>query len=232
MKCFCKELAGDGISLSQICFSDLWFFYDLAPDEMEALNKASTRKKYEAGETIFLQEDSADIIFLIKAGRIKLTKVTKDGSKIVLDYRKTGDTIGENLFSEETNYPVSAKCLEPTLICGLKKADFEKLILAYPRISLQIIKNMSQRISKLTNRLGSMASISLEDRLYNVLSNIAAEHGKKTLEGTAILLSLTHEEMGFLIGAHRVSITKTMKALIDSGRLLKSGKTIILPPRI
>ena len=64
---------------------------------------------------MFLQGDPADKMFLIKGGRIKLSKVLEDGSELTLDIRKAGDFVGENMFSEEGEYPVSAYCLEDTL---------------------------------------------------------------------------------------------------------------------
>ncbi len=39
---------------------------------------------------------------------------------------------------------------------------------------------------------------------------------------------LTHEELGFLVGAHRVSITRAMKVLKESGKVVREGKTLIL----
>jgi hypothetical protein len=40
---------------------------------------------------------------------------------------------------------------------------------------------------------------------------------------------LTHEDLGFLTGAHRVSITRAMKALKAAGKIIHQGKQIILP---
>ncbi|MCF8107840.1 MAG: helix-turn-helix domain-containing protein [Desulfohalobiaceae bacterium] len=40
---------------------------------------------------------------------------------------------------------------------------------------------------------------------------------------------LTHEDLGFLVGAHRVSITRAMKELKQSGRIVSQGKTMLLP---
>jgi CRP/FNR family transcriptional regulator, cyclic AMP receptor protein len=43
-------------------------------------------------------------------------------------------------------------------------------------------------------------------------------------------LPFTHEELSFLVGAHRVSITRAMKELKESGKVIQEGKRIILPP--
>jgi CRP-like cAMP-binding protein len=73
------------------------------------------RAKWVKDQALFLQGDPADKMFLIKGGRIKLSKVLEDGSELTLDIRKAGDFVGENMFSEEGEYPVSAYCLEDTL---------------------------------------------------------------------------------------------------------------------
>ena len=43
------------------------------------------------------------------------------------------------------------------------------------------------------------------------------------------LAPLTHEDLSFLTGAHRVSITRAMKALKDAGKIILRDKQLILP---
>jgi CRP/FNR family transcriptional regulator, cyclic AMP receptor protein len=178
---------------------------------------------------LFIQGDPADEMILIKGGRVKLNKVFEDGTEITLDIRKAGDFVGENMLSEEGQYPVGAICLEDTLTCGFSRTQFEKLVLSYPNVGLQIIKNLSERISWLTSHVESLAVTNIEDRLYRVLSGVAKEHGIKSSRGIAIQFPLTHEDLSFLTGAHRVSITRAMKSLKRSGKIIPDGKTLILP---
>lgn len=231
MSCVCEQLAGKEVSLSPICLGQLWMFDQLAPEEQEALMSAAMRKVYEKGEAIFRQGDPADRMFLIKGGRVKLSKVDEDGFETTLDIRKAGDFIGETQFNEDEAgvYPLTAWCMEKTLICGLSQARFEQLILAYPNIGLQVIKNLSRRVAWLTSRVGSMSATNLEERLYRVLVNVAQEHGEPGPRGVAIHFPLTHEELGFLVGAHRVSVTRTLKDLRDTGRVIQEGRSLILP---
>jgi CRP/FNR family transcriptional regulator len=229
MTCLCEQIAGEGIDLSPTCIGQLWVFQNLDPNEIEALVREALKKKSRKGESLFLQGDSADEMFLIKGGRIKLTKVLEDGDELTLDIRKAGDFIGENMFSEESQYPVTAYCLEETLTCGFNKSQFEKLVLQHPNVGLQIIKNLSERISWLTSRVGSLAVTNIEDRLYRVLTSVAKEHGIASPQGMLIQFPLTHEELSFLTGAHRVSITRAMKALKSAGKIIHEDRRLILP---
>ncbi|THB75955.1 MAG: Crp/Fnr family transcriptional regulator [Desulfobacteraceae bacterium] len=229
MSCLCQEIAGPDIELAPVCIGNHWIFQNLAPEDVEALSLEALRKKTAKGDSLFLQGDPADDMFLIKGGRIKLSKVLEDGTEIMLDIRKAGDFVGENMFSEEGVYPVSAICLEDTLTCGFSRKQFEEMVLQHPKVGLQIIKTLSERISNLTDRVGSLAVANIEDRLYRVLSNVAREHGTQSPKGVVIQFPLTHEDLGFLTGAHRVSITRAMKTLKETGKIILEGRHLILP---
>ena len=229
MTCLCKQIAGNDIELSPTCIGNLWIFQDLAPENVQALAKEALRKKMKKGDTVFMQGDSASEVFLIKGGRIKLTKVLEDGTELMLDLRKAGDFVGENMFSEEGEYPVSAVCLEDTLTCGFTRSQFEELVLKNPSVGLQVIKTLSERISWLTTRAGDLAVTNIEERLYKVLCNVAKEHGEPRPEGVMIQFPLTHEDLSFLIGTHRVTVTRAMKALKETGKIIFENKRLIIP---
>jgi len=229
MSCLCQEIAGKDVKLAPTCIGHLWVFQNLEPTEVEALSREALRKKSVTGQALFMQGDPTDEMFLIKGGRVKLSKVLEDGTELTLDIRKAGDFVGENMFSEEGQYPVSAYCLEDTLTCGFSRSQFEELVLKHPKVGLQIIKNLSERITWLTRRVGNLAVTNIEDRLYGVLNNVAKEHGALSPQGIVIQFPLTHEDMSFLTGAHRVSITRAMKALKQAGKIIHEGKRLILP---
>ncbi len=229
MACLCKQMAGDDIELSPTCIGHLWIFQNLDPEEVKALTREALRKKSTTGQALFSQGNPADEMFLIKGGRVKLSKVLEDGTELTLDIRKAGDFVGENMFSEESQYPVSAYCLEDTLTCGFNRSQFEELVLQHPKVGLQIIKNLSERITWLTMRVGSLAVTNIEDRLYRVLTTVAREHGVASPQGRVIQFPLTHEDLSFLTGAHRVSVTRAMKALKQAGKIILEGKRLILP---
>jgi CRP/FNR family transcriptional regulator, cyclic AMP receptor protein len=226
-RCLCESQV-EGLTGTPTCIGQLWVFENLKPEEMGAMARAAHRKVYKKGQEIFSQGDRADKMFLIKAGRVKLSKVSEDGDEITLDIRKAGDFLGESMLIEEGEYPLTAACLEETLICGFTKTSFERLVLENPSIGLHVIKNLSKRIEWLTSRFGSLSFTNLEDRLYHVLVQVAQEHGVQSKKGFVIQFPLTHEELSFLVGAHRVSITRAMKVLKESGRIVQEGKNLIL----
>ncbi|WP_022665806.1 Crp/Fnr family transcriptional regulator [Desulfospira joergensenii] len=228
MKCDCGNFYSPNTPTTDKCFKDFWIFKDFRPDQLIRLKDIGIRRIINKGSPVFRQGDPINEVFLIKSGRIKLNKVHEDGSEVTLDFRKAGDMIGEDLFSGKQIYPLSAWAIENTVTCGFNINSFDELILDHPEIGLKVIRSMSHRISSITDRLESMSENNLENRLYNVLSSIAEEHGTRVADGIELKIPLTHEDLGFLVGAHRVSITKAMKALAGCGKILKTGKKITM----
>lgn len=228
MGCPCENLASPDMNLSEVCIGHLWLFSNITPDEMRVLAGNAKRRQLEKGQFVFHQNDSSTEMFLLKSGRVKLTKILENGNEITLDIRKAGDFIGENIFAEDSSYPVNAVCMNDTLTCGFTREQLDQIILQYPNIGLQIIRNMSERISQLTTKVGSMAEASIEDRLYCVLKQVAKGHGISSPKGMKIQFPLTHEELSFLIGAHRVSVTRAMKYLKETGKIIKENQSLII----
>lgn len=228
MNCLCSEFSNEFADFNSLCIGQLEIFNNLSLQEISAVVNATFRKVYNEGEIIFSQGDRAEKMFLVKAGRIKLSKLTYEGDEIILDFRKSGDFLGEYILTETFEYPVTATCVERSLICGFTKNNFEKLVLEYPQIGLKVIKNLCKHIEILTAKQEVLAIKNIEDKLYNLLLNIARFHGKQSKEGIIIDIPLTHEELGFLIGAHRVSITRALKLLKDKKVIFQRNKKLII----
>lgn len=192
MSCMCKRQAGNDIELSPTCIDSLWIFQQLSPEDIEILGRRALRRKMQKGQTLFLQGEPADEVFLIKGGRIKLTKVLDDGTELVLDIRGAGDFVGENIFFEEGRYPVSAICVEKTLACSFTRSRMVEFVLKLPTIGHRINRTLNDRIFWSINGSGGHANSDFEERLYRVLCNVAKAHGVQSAQGEVIQLPLRH----------------------------------------
>lgn len=227
--CVCQSLAGPTANLSPRCFGHVWFFAGLPPEAWQSISGHLIRKRLSAGEELFRQGDRAESMYLIKAGSVKLWKLTEEGRNLTLDLRKSGDLLGESvLLEDQADYPVGATCLEPTLTCGISRPLFEQLVMDFPSVGLIVIRNLSQRIQNLSGKVGALSEPNLEDRLYEVLANVAREVGTRVAGGWTIAFPLTHEEIGFLVGAHRVSVTRALGKLRELGKIATEGKQLFV----
>lgn len=227
--CRCQKLAGPKAELNPRCFGQIWLFEGAPLDAWESFSKDLLRRNLSQGEDLFRQGDDANTMWLIKSGSVKLWKTTEDGRVLTLDIRRAGDLLGENVLMEEGGvYPVAATCLGATVLCGIDRPTFEAIVTKYPAVGLVVIRNLARRIDQLSGKLGALSEVNLEDRLYEVLVNVARDVGTPTSGGWTIAFPLTHEEIGFLVGAHRVSVTRAIGRLKDTGRVSTRGKYFFL----
>lgn len=226
--CVCNQMAIRYETMAHVCIGSLWIFNDLLPKEKEVLVSAATRKEYKRGEVIFHQDEAANRIFLIKAGSIKISKISEEGNEVILDIRKSGDFIGEQNFWDDFKYPGSAICVQDSYICSFDKVSFEKLIMDNPKIGLVVIKNLCKHIEFLNSRTSISIINDIKNKLYEMLIMVSEKNNNSIGNYSKININLSHEELGFLIGVHRVSVTKAMKKLIDEGLVIKEGRNLFI----
>jgi CRP-like cAMP-binding protein len=82
---------------------------------------------------------------------------------------------------------------------------------------------LAERHGETCARLGVHMSICqlprVADRITYMLWHTAERFGRVTPDGVVVPLRLTHEELGYLIGARRSTVTLAIGALVDSGTL-------------
>ncbi|MDW7709248.1 MAG: Crp/Fnr family transcriptional regulator [Deferrisomatales bacterium] len=226
--CLCRQTFGDEVAGHAGCIGQLWLFEGLSDADRAALGPRLHRRRHDAGTILFREGDPGDHMYLLKAGAVKLSKITEDGRALTLDVRRPGDLLGESCFLEESEFPVTGTCLEPTITCGFTRGVLESVVLEHPTVGLALIRNLSRRIQWLTGRVGALTEPHLEDRMYQALVNVARQVGQPGPKGWVIEFPLSHEEIGFLVGAHRVSVTRALGRLRDAGKIQVEGKAILV----
>lgn len=94
-------------------------------------------------EYIFKEREACRGIYMIKAGRIEISKTTADGWKQPLVILTQGNFIGEIATLEKTAHATDARVLENAELILFPKEAFETLEKTEPSIMLTVIKNIA-----------------------------------------------------------------------------------------
>ena len=68
---------------------------DAPADVLAKLAAASQTQSYRARQVVYLPGDRAASVHFIASGRVKVSKVTRDGKELTLAYRTAGEFFGE-----------------------------------------------------------------------------------------------------------------------------------------
>src|SRR5688572_24914440 len=101
------------------------FFFKVATHDLAWLSKVAHLEKIEKGEPIYLPGDQADRIYILKQGRVRISRMSAEGKQITLTLLEAGTLFGEiSLLEENTAHENIAETLEDTWLCWIGKQDF------------------------------------------------------------------------------------------------------------
>jgi CRP/FNR family transcriptional regulator len=122
---------------------------------------------------------------------------------------------------------MSARALEDTFICSCQKDHFS-ILLQNAAVSLKIIQLLGKKLNDYTDQVASIAFRDVRGRIAAMLLRLAGDYGAASPEGVVINIDLTHQDIGSLVNASRVMVTKILGSLRQEGIIDTRGQRIIL----
>jgi CRP/FNR family transcriptional regulator len=178
---------------------------------------------------VFDQGDPTRVVFLIKRGKIRITRLTPDGKEVTVAVLGAGDMFGEETLFDAQPRTTHAVCLEESLLCTAKADDLFALLSHNPTLALNVAKILSDRLVDASAAMEDLAYAKISDRILHLLERLATEHGVTTDHGTVIDVRLTHADIASLIGSTRETVSLEMSNLVKSGAIAYDDKRITLP---
>lgn len=103
--------------------------------------------------------------------------------------------------------------IEDTRLCACYKSDLENLLFEDPKLSVKVIKVLGDKINRTTEKLADMAFYDTRTKLVRTLVRLIEARGEEIDNKRRLTFRLTHEDLGCLVRASRVTVTNTMKSL-------------------
>ncbi len=128
-------------------------FEDISNPELEKLGKVIKELSLKKDDFLFKEGDDTKGIYMIRSGKIEITKVTPDGWKQTLAVLKEGHFFGELSILENRKHEANAVAAEKTELLKLAKDDFEKMEKEEQYLAFQIIKKLALVMSKNLRRM-------------------------------------------------------------------------------
>lgn len=198
--------------------SSIQLFRDLSPDELAKMDSQLTMSSCQVGKIFYMPEDSGEVLFLLKKGRVQLYRIAPNGKKIIVSMLGPGAIFGEMSLVGQGMQNTFAESAEPCVICVMSRSDVERLIREKPAIAFRFMEAMGTRLTQLEAHLESIAFKSISVRLAALLLQLDAEQGK-----SGLVKGYTHQDLSEMLGTYRETITQTLNEFkadgwIDIGR--------------
>lgn len=183
--------------------------------------------KRRRGEWIFVLGDSADSIFLLQQGRIKITALSEDGHEVLHQIVGPNEIFGETSTILDIPRTTSAQALETSVVGEIRRTDFEALLNNYPQLSFQLLKAVGLRLKKAEDHLVNVICKDVSHRVKEALIDLMDKE-RVAAPDRAVKIKITQQDLANLIGASRQQTWQALKELEDSGVLQLMYRSILV----
>jgi CRP/FNR family transcriptional regulator len=210
-------------------------FCDLSRPAIEGLDAISSSATYPKGAILFVEGQESRGVFVICNGRIKLTAGSADGKSLILRIADPGEVVGLPSVISGKAYEVTAEALEPIQANFIPRDLFLRFLREHGDAALRVAEILSDIYYAAYQEVRYLGlSGSAAEKLARFLLDLATQHSQNSAQNNGsirITLTLTHEEIGAMIGASRETITRLFSNFKHQHLVEVHGATLTITNR-
>ncbi|HET6304110.1 MAG TPA: Crp/Fnr family transcriptional regulator [Myxococcota bacterium] len=196
-------------------------FSNVSDEDLEQVASHLIERRFPRNTTIVEEGLAGDYMYVIREGRVKVTKLSEDGREKILEFLDAGSFFGEMALLDRAPRIASVKTLKPVKLLALSRTDFLNLLRKSPDLSLSVIQELCKRLRTVDDQASALSFQRVKDRTKGLLQRLARDPHE---EGGRVTPPLTHQQMADMIGTSRETVTRVVKDLKQEGWLLQEGK--------
>ena len=201
-------------------------FWDLDKTELGYISDKMVSKKFESGNLIFLEESEGKNLFFVIEGSVKVTRLSKDGREVILAMLNAGDFFGEMSLLDGEARSANVIALEKTEVLSLNRDDFLVVLHDYPKIAIQLLKEMTSRLRKSDRQIVSLSLSDAEKRIALCIVRFADEQGVIKNGQVTIPKIPIQQDIANMAGTSRETVSRAMSLLTEEKYIERNGKEL------
>jgi CRP/FNR family cyclic AMP-dependent transcriptional regulator len=169
---------------------------DKKSDNSPWILMSNALKKLKDGDILFREGDSSDAIYVIKSGRIAITKA-KGSGEIILAEKKSGEMLGEMAFFDNKPRSAGAKAIADTEVIALPFTSLYAQFKTFPEWLKAVVKTVNSQLRDANVRIKNLETTSsgseemfpphMVTRLCAIISLVGFKCGEKQPDGSLII---------------------------------------------
>ena len=201
-------------------------FNQLSAIELQRVVDVARERAYPKNSVILFEDDPGDALYVVATGQVKVVLIGEDGREVILSVMGPGEFFGEMSLLDDEPRSAHVIAMEDSTLAVLRREDFEGLLTQTPQIALALLRELSRRLRRADEKVGSLVLLDVQGRVARLLLDMAGEEG-----GERITRRLTHHTIAQMIGSSRETVSRTMRDLTDKGLIAVQRRDIVIRDR-
>jgi CRP/FNR family cyclic AMP-dependent transcriptional regulator len=204
-------------------------FCDLPPDSLRSFESIKCTNFYPKGAVLFVEGQAPRGIFVLRAGRIKLSICALDGKTLILKIAEPGEVLGLSAAVFGKAYELTAEAIEPCEANFIRREDFLRFLREHSDACFKVAEQLSEKYNIACHEVRSLGlSHSAAEKLARLLIEWSSKNGEAAKLEPRVEVSLTHEEIAQMIGTSRETVTRLFAELKKRQILQTQGSTVVI----
>ncbi len=190
----------------------------LTEEELRDLARRCPDLRLSDGQDFYDPEKHDSGLFLILEGRVRVCTSTPAGKRTTLELLGSGTVFWARRLEALQAHAAHAQAVGPTVVAFMGRDDLDRFVLGNPEVGLRMMDLLAERLGSTSERLAEVANKGVVARLAGQILRLVESEGVVDRRGGYKLpAAYTHEELGAMIGAGRVAVTRALGELRDEG---------------
>jgi len=199
-------------------------FAGAPPEDVRRVLAVARRRRFDRGEVVFHQDDLAESLHLVTAGRFAIARRTALGEEALLAIRQPGEAFGELALISEWRRAATASALEAGETLSVLFDDFEHLRERHPAVDRMLVLLLATQLKRMDQLLTESYYETAERRVIRRLLDLGQIYG-----GDEQPIKVTQDQLAALAGTSRATVNAVLsderrRRTID----VRRGSTVIL----
>ena len=208
---------------------DVNIFSHLSDEKIDEIKKYFTLREYPKGSMIILEEEYGDVVFLVKKGTVKITRVNDEGKEVILSLMGENDMVGEMSVIDGESRSANVLAQENCELYAIRSEDFLCLLKENFEISFSLMGELANRIRKSDQHIEALSLSDAEHRIGVSILNLAEELGV-IVKGKVTIDNLPfQQDIANMSGTSRETVSRILKLFEDRNMLVKKGHKLMIP---
>jgi CRP/FNR family transcriptional regulator len=193
--------------------------------EVGELKRLATQVYFHTGKTIFSEGESADTVFGLSLGVVRLYKLLPDGRRQVLAFALPGDFLGMPL-ADRHNF--SADAIGEVSLCRFSRDDLTKFIQSSPNIMRLIIEFATRELDMAQDQLQLLGNGSAQERVAIFLVNWRNRLARLSVFSETVPLPMRRQDIADFLGLKLETVSRTLAKLEQKNVIRIVPKGVLL----
>ncbi len=199
-------------------------FQNATDDDLRLILQNSITRSVEEGGFFFFQGDSAEYLYVLASGQVKLMQANPNGQQVNLRTIYPWQMFGAlGAVRAEASYPASAQTLEDSTALAIHSKLLHSMLETRPYLSFDLMNLMTAYIQEMQARYRELATERVEQRVANALIRLAGQAGIRSEKDAAIELSFSRQDVAEMTGSTLFTVSRLFSEWERQG-IIKTGR--------